>query len=74
MNADINNNQRLENYKKSYQVRIVKKTKEIADKLAIEYPELNLSDIDSQPSEDAEFLAIHDKVLDHINSNLLTVK
>lgn len=74
MNANINYNQKVENHKKVFQAKIVKNTKEIAEKLNIKYNEYDLSDVGAQPSEDAGFLALHDKVLNDINSALLKVK
>lgn len=70
MNADINYNQRINNYKKGYQVKINKQTKAIADKLNINYPEFNLSDIDSQGNEDIGYLALHNKILEYINGKI----
>tara|TARA_Y100000401_G_scaffold70781_1_gene56890 strand:+ start:8085 stop:8333 length:249 start_codon:yes stop_codon:yes gene_type:complete len=70
MNADINYNQRINNYKKGYQVKINKQTKAIADKLNINYPEFNLSDIDSQSNEDIGYLALHNKILEYINGKI----
>jgi hypothetical protein len=66
MNASINHNQRVENHKNVFKAKIVKQTKEIADKLSVKYPELFLSDVGAHPDEDSGWLALHSKVLETI--------